>query len=155
MEEEQNMLLFGSSDDMELHFIYARYAMGDPVSLIAADLGCSESQIHAKMRKRPEQYEETKKQREAFTGLRLQRSLSLVDAHNLRILEDITEGRIEPSHELMKELNRWSKDVAHRLQLHEGKATEITGSDEKLTRKQVMEILKEQEEAGDGLCTQL
>ncbi len=80
MIEEQNMLLFGNSEEKELHFIYARYAMGDPVSMIAADLGISEAKVRTRMSTQPERYEEIKKQREAFTGIRLQRSLSLVDA---------------------------------------------------------------------------
>jgi hypothetical protein len=146
--------LFGDAAENKAHQVYARYAMGDPVSVIAADLKISPSEVYRRMRKIPDQYEETKKMREAFLGLRLRRSLSLIDAHNLKLLEGITEGTLTLTGDQMKDLTRWAKDVAHRLQLHEGKATEITGTDEKLTREQVKAILKEQEDAGDGLCTE-
>lgn len=153
---EKVLFLFGSKDDQEHEKIYARFAMGDPVSVIAADLGVSESIVYKRMRKYPDLYEETKKAREAFIGLRLQRSVSLIDAHNLRILEDITEGRINPTQEQMKELNRWSKDLSTRLQLHEGKATAIIRTDDKkLSREEALKILEEQKEAGDGLCTDI
>lgn len=153
--DKETFFLFGNKAAKEAHEVYARYAMGDPVSVIATDLGISTSTVYQMMGKMPDQYETTKKAREDFLGLRLQRSLSLIDAHNLRTLEQITEGTLKPTIEQTKELTRWAKDVAHRLQLHEGKATEISGTDEQLTREQVLKILKEQEDAGDGLCTEL
>lgn len=144
-------LLFGETKDSLVEHVYARYAMGDPISVIASDLKVSEHTVFQMMRKIPDKYEETKQAREAFLGLRLRRSLSLVDAHNLRLMEGITEDRITPTAEQMKDLTRWAKDVAIRLALHEGKPTASVKFDTRESLEDIEAWLTKVRAAGNGL----
>lgn len=152
VEQHRQTLLFGDKKQDNIEFIYSRYAMGDPVSLIAADLGIAESEVRRKMRTQPDKYEDTKKQRECFLNIRLRRSLSLVDAWNLRQLELLIEGVKPPTAEVVKELGRIAKDIFNRLQLQEGKATEIVKvEDKRLTIDEMKAKIKKIEAAGDGI----
>lgn len=151
----ENRLMFGGKDNTRA-WIYCRYAMGDPVSVIASESDMSEAKVLEIMREYPNEYEQTKKLREAFLGLRIQRSLSLVDAHNLRVLEALTEGTLEEGckPEVIKELGKLAKDLANRVQLHEGKATQIIRvDDEELSVDDLKKRLAEMEAAGDAIAT--
>jgi hypothetical protein len=155
MVEFENRLFFGSGDDNTHAWIYSRYAMGDPVSVIASETGLSEAKVLGIMRELPDEYEQTKKLREAFLGLRLKRSLSLVDAHNLRVLEALTEGLLVDAckPEVIKELSKLAKTLADRVRLNEGKATQIIRiDDEELSLDDLKIRMAEMEEAGDGLA---
>ena len=155
VDETENRLLFGGKDNTRA-WIYCRYAMGDPVSVIAADAEMSEAKVLEMMRELPKEHEQTKKLREAFLGLRIQRSLSLVDAHNLRVLEALTEGTLEEvcKPEVIKELGKLAKDLANRVRLHEGKATEIIRlDDEELSVDDLKKRIAEMEDAGDAIAT--
>ncbi len=145
-------LTFGDPKEKGVQFIYSRYAMGDPVSVIAADLNCSPESVVRMMQMQPEKYEDTKKQRECFLNIRLRRSLSLVDAYNLRQLELLIEGIMPPSAEVIKELGKLAKDIFNRLQLQEGKATEIVKiEDKRLTIPEMKAKIQRIEAAGDGI----
>jgi len=153
-DETENRLLFGGKENTRA-WIYCRYAMGDPVSVIASESKMSEIKVLQIMREIPQEHEKTKKLREAFLGLRIQRSLSLVDAHNLRILEALTEGKIVDvcKPEVIKELCKMAKDLANRVQLFEGKATQIIHvDDEELSLEEYKRRLDEVEAAGDAIC---
>lgn len=152
---EDRLLLGG--EDSKSAWIYARYAMGDPVSVIAAATNKSPAQVLAIMRERPKEYEQTKQLREHFMGLRINRSLSLIDAYNLRVLEALTEGHLSASltGDVVKKLGRIAKSLAHRHQLHEGKATEIVQSlDKVMTMDEMKDRMKEMENAGDAIPTE-
>lgn len=145
-------LIFGDKEQSSLACVYARYAMGDPCSVIATDLGCTEADVTRKMRVMPEKYDETKKARECFLNIRLRRSLSLVDAWNLRQLEDLIEGRLSVTSDVVKELGKIAKDIFNRLQLQEGKATEILKvEDKRMTIPELEAKIKRVKEAGDGI----
>jgi hypothetical protein len=147
-----NALIFGDAKQNTLAEIYSRYAMGDPVSVIAADLGCPEVTVRRMMRTRPDDYEETKKLRECFLHIRLRRSLSIIDAINLRNLEALLEGRSKLSADAIKELCKLSKDIFNRLQLQEGKATEIVSvEDKRMTIPEMEAKIKKIKAAGDGI----
>ena len=153
--ESENRLLFGGKDNTRA-WIYCRYAMGDPVSVIASESNMSEMKVLEIMREEPKEHEQTKKLREAFLGLRIRRSLSLVDAHNLRVLEALTDGALEDGckPDVIKELGKLAKDLATRVQLHEGKATAIVRvDDEELTIDELKQRLREMEAAGDAVAT--
>jgi DNA-binding Lrp family transcriptional regulator len=152
--ETENRLMFGGKDNTR-SWIYCRYAMGDPVSVIASEADMSEAKVLEIMRELPKEHEQTKKLREAFMGLRVQRSLSLVDAHNLRVLEALAEGTIDEGckPEVIKELGKMAKCLADRVRLYEGKATQIIRvDDEELSVDDLKARLTELEAAGDGLA---
>ena len=149
--KHDNTLLFGSDDQKTMAHIYARYAMGDPCSVIAKDFGVDVSTVVRKMRTMPEKYEETKKARECFLNIRLRRSLSLIDGWNLRQLEKLIEGQLTGS-DTIKELGKLAKDIFNRLQLQEGKATEILKvEDKRMTIDELKAKIQKIEEAGDGI----
>lgn len=151
VQQHNNALTFGGDEQKSLANIYARYAMGDPCSVIAADIGCCVSEVTRRMRTVPEKYEETKKARECFLNIRLRRSLSLIDAWNLRQLEKLIEGQVASS-ETIKELGKLAKDIFHRLQLQEGKATEILKvEDKRMTFEELKAHVEKVEAAGDGI----
>jgi len=144
-------LLYGDEKEAKVQHVYARYAMGDPVSVIAANLGIKESEVLLMMRTRPDEYEQTKLAREAFIGVRLQRSVSLVDAMNLRLLEDITENRVTPTDDQMKAISRWIKHASERLALHEGKPTSSVKLDVSETLEEIEAWTKKVRAAGNGI----
>ena len=150
-------LLFGEKSKKGLReWIYARYACGDPVSVIAAEEGISTNEVYLLMKSCPDDYEKTKVQREQFNGVRIVRSLSLVDAHNLRVLEGLLDKTISEIvlSEAFREIAKIGKDLAHRVNLFEGKATEIV---EQQTREKPMPLdemerrIAEAKNAGDGI----
>lgn len=147
-------LLFGETKDHgKAAWIYARYAAGDHVGTIAADAGLSIQQVYEIMKTCPDDYEKTKQRREQFCGLRLIRSLSLIDAHNLKILEELDNEKLEVTADTVKELSKLCKDLAHRVQLYEGKATEIIKSkrDDIITLEEAEARIAEARAAGTGL----
>lgn len=149
---EELRLSFGGRDNTRL-WIYARYAMGDQLEVIAADCGKSEAQVLTLMREMPEEYETTIKAREAFSGLTLKRSQSIIDAYNLRLLEDLNSGKLVATTETIKELGKLVKEIANRVRLHEGKATaHIRVDDVELSLEEYKRRLDEVEDAGDALC---
>jgi len=160
---DEQYLTFGADRENDRAAAYARYAMGDPVSVIASDMNKSESAILAMMRERPEEYEETKKKREDFTGVRVNRSLSLVDATRLRLLEILAEEKDLKNElrdkdsvvsKLLNKLGEWEKSLSHRHQLYQGKATDIVKHEEVRTIEDVEQKIKEIKDAGDGLAVE-
>lgn len=151
--DEELRLSFGGRDGKR-EWIYARYAMGDQLEVIAQDCGITKAKVLELMREMPEAYEETIKAREAFSGLTVKRSLSIADAYNLRMLEKLNDGTLEPTPDLVKEMSKLVKELANRVRLHEGKATAIVRvDDEELTLEGLKEKIKKVEAAGDGLAT--
>ena len=154
-EDEELRLSFGGREGQR-EWVYARYSMGDQLEVIAADCGKTVNQILVLMREVPALYEQTKKAREAFSGLTLKRSQSIIDAYNLRKLEALNSGKLdlEESADSIKELGKLVKDIANRVRLHEGKATAIVRvDDEELTMEGLKEKIRKIEAAGDGLAT--
>ncbi|MBN2182098.1 MAG: hypothetical protein JW715_09290 [Sedimentisphaerales bacterium] len=82
---------FGGRDGTRA-WIYARYAMGDPVSVIAAEGNLSPGQIYAIMREKPERFAEAKKERDAFFELRLNEFSDLIDQLSLESFVDILKS---------------------------------------------------------------
>jgi len=152
---DKEQLLFGDKRDTERNLIYARYASGDPVSIIAADTGMTEEEVYAIMRSCPAENEKVKQRREQFTGLRTRRSLNLLDAYNLRMLEELIEGKLDLTSEIMKELTKLSKVLAHRVQLLDGKATNIIDqrNNEAMSLEAMKQKIAEAEAAGTGIDT--
>lgn len=153
--EDKAEFLFGSPYEKEIEQLYARYAMGDPLEIIAADAGKSVKELMAQLRRMPEKYEETEKARAMFTGTRLRRTLSLMDAHNLQVMEDLRTGRLmsEEKVEAQKHIAKLANGIFTRLQLHEGKATEILKiEDKRMTIPELKDYIQKIEEAGDGIC---
>ncbi|MCK5609100.1 hypothetical protein KAR91_44910 [Candidatus Pacearchaeota archaeon] len=145
-------LVFGSPEAEERHWVYARYACGDPISKIAADRGMSMEQIYQIMRSCPDEYEATKKRREDFTGLRITRSQALIDAWNLRFLEDMTEGRVLVTAELLKEVSKINKDLTARVQLFQGKANFVVEARDGIkTNEALLKLCTAVKAAGDAL----
>ena len=154
---DNDSLLFGDQNKQGLReWIYARYACGDPVSVIAKEEAISIQKVYAIMNSCPEDYEDTKVKREQFNGLRIVRSLALVDAHYLRVLEAMLDDNVSTliKSEAFKELSKLSRNLALRVQLYEGKATEII---EQQTREKPMPLeemrqrLEDAESVGTGL----
>jgi len=148
-----NSLLYGDVSDKlaQLQHVYAMYAMGDPVSVIAKSLGKTEPEVHRMMKTRPDDYEATKQAREAFIGVRLQRSVSLVDAMNLKKLEDWREGRSSPTIDELKAIDKWIKHASDRLALHEGKPTSAVKVDVSETLEEIEAWTKKVRAAGNGI----
>ena len=61
-DDDNKFLLGGETNDR--YWICCRYAMGDPVSVIASEVSMSEEEVLKSMGKLPEEYEEAKKTRE-------------------------------------------------------------------------------------------
>ena len=152
-DSEEYALMFGPGPNNDRAYAYSRYAVGDPLSEIAKDSGLSIQDVLALMRQRPSEFAETKQMREDFERLRVQRSLSIIDDHNLGVLEGIQAGTVVVDKDLRKELTKMAKDLAHRHALNEGKATaHMKITDELLTDEEVRDRLKAQDEAGHGLA---
>ena len=151
-EPDNYILLYGGGKDGKAEEIYARYAMGDPISKIAEDAGVSISSLYTIMQRKPDAYESSKQAREDYLRLRVRRSLCLLDAYNLRLLEDLTEGKLDPDANTMKHLATLVKDLAHRDQLYQGKATEIIRDDRVLSIEELEERIQAVKNAGDGLA---
>ena len=69
-EQNEEFLLFPSGRDGDRAAAYARYAMGDPVSMIASDLATSPGQVYAMMQERPEEYQKAKRTRQDYLDSR-------------------------------------------------------------------------------------
>ena len=153
--DESCQLTFGEAKDhAKREWIYARYAAGDHLGTIAADAGLSANQVYDIMKSCPENYETTKMRREQFTGLRLIRSQSLLDAWNLRMLEDMDNEKVTVTPDIIKELVKLNKDLAHRVQLYEGKATEIVDMqtrEKPLPLEEMERRIAAAKAAGDGI----
>ena len=110
--------------DFEVDWIYAQYEDGKAVSDIAKTLGKSESYVYAKMKQKPEKYEDVKQIREEKHNRRLRRIRGLADRHIEEFLEGLDKQKAS---ERIETVNRIAKDYATRVQLVEGKATENIG----------------------------
>jgi hypothetical protein len=80
--------------DFTTQWIFAQYEMGRPVSEIAAEMDVCESAVYARMRVKPETYEQAKQVREEMTGRRVRRNCGLAD--------DIAQAYLE--------YQQWKKD---------------------------------------------
>jgi len=116
--------------DFETQWIYAQYESGESVTIIADELGKSEAYVYAKMRKKPDKYENVKKVREETRNIRVRRCSSMADKIVLKYLEDV-QGDPERIKEDIDKVNRIGKEYANRVQLIDGKATERIGFDGK------------------------
>ena len=114
------------TSDFEAEWIYAEYEAGRAVCEIATELGRSESYIYARMRRRPEKYEDVKLVREENHNGRIRRIRGLADRLILDYLEGLGSSEDGAGNEIDR-VNRIAKDYAHRVQLAEGKATENVG----------------------------
>ena len=116
-------------------WIFVQYELGRSVSDIAAEIGCSEAVVYARMRVRPETYEEVKKVREEMYCRRLRRVRGLADEMVLDYLERLyvklavaSDEEKEGLYEKIGELLKISRQYADRVQLAEGKATANIGN---------------------------
>ena len=112
--------------DFETDWIYAQYGNGDSVTSIAAEICKSEAYVYAKMRKKPEKYEDVKCIREETRDIRVRRISSLADRTVETYLEGLQDDP-DKADENIDKVNRIGKEYAHRLQLAEGKATANIG----------------------------
>ena len=112
--------------DYELDWIYGDYGSGRAVSEIADELGKSEAYVYAKMRRKPEKYEDVKRIREEDHNVRIRRIRGLADKLVLGYLEELSGDEKEAGDDIDR-VNRIAKEYAHRVQLAEGKATENVG----------------------------
>ena len=116
--------------DFETEWIYAQYENGESVTSIAAEISRSEAYVYAKMRKKPDKYEDVKQAREEARNIRVRRCSALAD----RIVQDYLEelqGDPERTKDEIDKVNRIGKEYANRSQLIDGKATERIGFDDK------------------------
>lgn len=67
------------NQNFEVEWIFAEYEAGRAVSEIAAELGKGESYVYARMRRRPEKYEDVKCIREEDHNRRICRIRGLAD----------------------------------------------------------------------------
>jgi hypothetical protein len=104
----------------ETEWIFAEYEAGWAVGEIAAELGRGESCVYARMRRRPEKYEDVKCIR-GDHWRRIARIRGLADKLVLDYLEGLDTA------EDIDRVNRIAKEYAHRVQLAEGKATKNVG----------------------------
>jgi len=110
----------------EADWIFAEYGAGRAVSEIAKELGKSEGYVYARMRRKPDKYEDVKCIREENHNVRIRRIRGLADKLVLGYLEGLS-GDDKEAGEDIDRVNRIAKDYAHRVQLAEGKATENVG----------------------------
>ena len=119
------------SGDFTTQWIFAQYEMGRPVSEIAAEMNVCESAVYARMRVKPETYDQVKKVREEQYCRRLRRVRGLADSIALNYLERLYQKmQTAQSDEEKAELDSKIDDVlkiarlyADRVQLAEGKVT--------------------------------
>ncbi len=110
----------------EAEWIFAEYGAGQAVSEIAKELGKSEGYVYARMRRKPDKYEDVKRIREENHNVRIRRIRGLADKLVLDYLEGLS-GDDKEAGEDIDRVNRIAKDYAHRVQLAEGRATENVG----------------------------
>jgi hypothetical protein len=122
--------------DFPTLWIFAQYEMGRAVSEIAAEMGVGEARVYAKMRIKPETYEEIKKAREEMYCRRLRRVRGLADSLALDYLERLhgkiqnaaTDEEKDTLYTKIDEVLKIGKQFADRVQLAEGKATANVGN---------------------------
>ena len=122
--------------DFPTLWIFAQYEMGRAVSDIAAEIGCSEQRVYAKMRIKPKTYEEIKKAREELYCRRLRRVRGLADSIAMDYLERLygkiadaeTDTEKDALYEQIEKVLKIGKQFAERVQLAEGKATANIGN---------------------------
>ena len=107
--------------NFETMWVFAQYEDGKAVSAIAAEMGRSEGFVYAKLKQKPEKYEDVKKIREERYNRRLRRIRGLGDRHIEEFLEGLDD---KEASERIETINRISKDISNRVQLSDGKATE-------------------------------
>ena len=112
--------------DFELKWVFGEYGAGQAVSEIAKELGKSEGYVYARMRRKPEKYEDVKQIREENHNVRIRRIRGLADKLVLDYLEGLAADDKEAGEDIDR-VNRIAKDYAHRVQLAEGMATENVG----------------------------
>ena len=112
--------------DFELEWVFAEYGAGRAVSEIAKELGKSEGYVYARMRRKPDKYEDVKRIREENHNVRIRRIRGLADTLVLDYLEGLAADDKEAGEDIDR-VNRIAKDYAHRVQLAEGRATENVG----------------------------
>jgi hypothetical protein len=112
--------------DFELEWVFAEYEGGRAVCEIAAELGKSENYVYAAMRRKPEKYEDVKRNREENHAVRIRRIRGLADKLVLDWLEKLSAKDADAGDEIDR-VNRIAKDYAYRVQLAEGRATENVG----------------------------
>lgn len=125
-----------SVKDFPTLWIFAQYEAGKPVSEIAAEMDVSVNHVYAKMRVKPETYEEVKKCREEMYSRRLRRVRGLADAIVLDYLERLhekirvaeTDEEKDDLYANIDEVLRIGKQYAERVQLVEGKAITNAGN---------------------------
>ena len=115
-----------NKEDFELEWMFAEYGAGQAVSEIAKELGKSEGYVYARMRRKPEKYEDVKQIREENHNVRIRRIRGLADKLVLDYLEGLAADDKEAGEDIDR-VNRIAKDYAHRVQLAEGRATENVG----------------------------
>ena len=120
------MNIVKQNQNFETDWIYAEYGAGRVVSEIAKELGKSEGYVYARMRQKPDKYEDVKRIREENHNVRIRRIRGLADKRILEYLEKLTEEDKDGDKDIDR-VNRIAKDYAHRVQLSEGKATENVG----------------------------
>lgn len=144
---------YGSSEDSSPADVYSRYAMGDMLSKIGKDHKLKPRQVRAIIREQPKDYDKTKKSREAFHRLRVQRQLNLADALNLHVLEMAASNpEMMKNKDFAEHVVKLTKVLATRHALNEGKVTSIVGITAMLSDEDMRRRIQEQDEAGDGLA---
>jgi hypothetical protein len=114
-------------------WVFAQYELGRSVAEIAAEMKKSEAFVYAKLRLKPETYEDVKRIREEQFNRRLRRVSGLADKFILDYLEELQKRKDNPNlsaedrANVFKEIDqvaKIAKQYADRLLLAEGKPTE-------------------------------
>ena len=79
--------------NFETMWVFAQYEDGKAVSVIAAEMGRSEGFVYAKLKQKPEKYEDVKKIREEKYNRRLCRIRGLGDKLVLQYLEELSSDK--------------------------------------------------------------
>jgi hypothetical protein len=114
-------------------WVFAQYEMGRPVAQIAAEMKKSEAFVYAKLRLKPETYEDVKRIREEQVNRRLRRVCGMADKFILDYLEELQKRKDNPNlsaedranvYKEIDQVAKIAKQYADRLLLAEGKSTE-------------------------------
>jgi hypothetical protein len=114
-------------------WVFAQYELGRPVAHIAAEMKKSEEFVYAKLRLKPETYEDVKRIREEQVNRRIRRVCGMADKLILDYLEELQKRKDNPNlsaedrANVFKEIDqvaKIAKQYADRLLLAEGKSTE-------------------------------
>ena len=139
--------------DFTTHWIFAYYEDGMAVSKIAHEVKLTEQQVYVRMRQHPETYEDIKKIREKMYRTRIRRIRGLSDTITEGYLDRISDKIIachsdEELDKLYEQIDihnvqKIGKSYADRVQVAEGKATSIIGTDNNLPFKVIVTRLPE------------